>query len=137
MFNRQGALRNIRGMFQQSDVARHKRRSGKAKYLPERKIPWHDGQNGSDGKITYETFLGPGFDDFVGEEALGIIGVIAAASGTLDGLGDSGLVGLAHLERHQVGELIFVALEYVGGLAHAAGALAKGSLALGAESGDS
>ena len=49
IFNRERALRNIGGVFEQADIARHQGRRGEAEHLPERKIPWHDGENGPSG----------------------------------------------------------------------------------------
>jgi len=85
-------------------------------------------------------FLGAGFDDFVGEEALGIIGVIAARpSGTLDGPRRRRLCRACPFSSViRLGELIFVAFEYVRRLCACGGARsAKGVFALGPEGGDS
>ena len=120
-------------MLQEADITRHQRGSGEAKHLPEGKVPGHHGENGSDGPVADETLLSSCIDDFVGQEALCILGVVAAASGGLEGLAQGGLVGLAHFERHQMGELVLVAFENFGGLQHAAGTLAKWSLAFRAE----
>ena len=38
LLNHQRALRHVRGVFQQTHVARHKRRGGKSEHLPERKF---------------------------------------------------------------------------------------------------
>ena len=83
LFNRQRTLRNVRCVLQQSDVAGHERRSGEAEDLPEGKVPGHHGENRADGTVADETFLGAGFDDFVGQKFLSVIGVVAAASGAL------------------------------------------------------
>src|SRR6202045_3139251 len=118
-------------MFEKSDVAGQKGRSGEANYLPEREVPGHHRENWPDGKIADKTFLGSGFDDFVGKKALGVVGIVAATSGTLYRFGDRCLERLAHFEGREGSELIFVALEDVSCLAHAARTFGERHLALG------
>ena len=55
-------------------------------------------------------FFAPVSDNFVGEKALRILRIVAAGGRAFDCLGHGGLVRLAHLQRHHVGELVLVAL---------------------------
>ena len=55
IFNRQRALRHVRGVFEQADVTRHERRRGETEHLPERKIPGHDREDGADRFVTNVT----------------------------------------------------------------------------------
>ena len=41
IFDRHGALWHVGGVLEESDVARHQGRRGKAKHLPKREIPGH------------------------------------------------------------------------------------------------
>jgi hypothetical protein len=45
LFNRQSALRHVRGVFEKGNVAGHKGGRSKSEDLPEWKVPGHDGEN--------------------------------------------------------------------------------------------
>ena len=130
LFDGKRALRHVRGMLQQADITRHQGRSGKADHLPERKIPRHHCQYRPDGQISNKTLLRSRVDHFVGQKPLGVLGVVPAGSGALECLGDRGLKGLAHLQRHQLGIFFFVPFENLRCLQHAFGALGERSLPL-------
>ena len=51
-FNGERALRHIGGMFKETDISRHQGRRRKPEHLPERKVPWHDREDGSERIIT-------------------------------------------------------------------------------------
>ena len=59
VFNFQGALRDVGGVFQQADVAGHQARSDEAEDLPEREVPRHDGENDAERLVT-DKALGSG-----------------------------------------------------------------------------
>ena len=54
-FNQKSALRDVGGMFEKSHIAGHQRRRGEAKHLPEREIPGHHREHGTQGLISNET----------------------------------------------------------------------------------
>ena len=61
---------------------------------------------------------GVGFDDFIGNEFFGVLGVIAAGGGTLFGLGNRGSECLAHLEGHEAAERVFFGDKDIAGFVH-------------------
>ena len=71
-------LRNVGRVLQQSRIARHQRRRGKSKHLPERKIPRHHRQHHAQRLVRDEAFPRVGRHFFIGQEFLGVFRVIAA-----------------------------------------------------------
>src|SRR5690606_14240374 len=86
--------------------------------LPEGEVPGHDRQDRAQRLVAHE---GPGGADrggvrvLVGQEGRGVLGVEAEGPGALVDLGRRGRQRLAHLERHQQGDLVAVPLEHVRG----------------------
>ena len=114
----QRALRHVRGVLEQPDVAGHQRRRGEAEHLPEREVPRHDREHRAERLVGDEAPRGAGLDGLVGEEPLGVLGVVAAAQRALRRLLDGGLERLAHLGHHQAAERVLLGLEDLGGLEH-------------------
>src|SRR6266404_1337062 len=101
VFNRERALRDVRSMFQQTNIARHQGRRRESKYLPERKIPRHDCEHDTERLITNKTPGGVRLGDFIREVPLSILGIVATNPRALFCLLHGSLDGLAHLERHR------------------------------------
>ena len=98
-------------MLQQTDVPRHQRRGGKAKHLPEGKIPGHHREYHAERLKMDEALRGIRFDHLIGEMFLGILGVIAANQRALFCFLHRGLDGLAHLQGHHAREFLLLVLE--------------------------
>src|SRR5258708_40257625 len=73
--NLQRALRNVRSMLQQPNIARHQRRRDKTKYLPEGEVPRHDGQDRTNRKIAYKAALRSSLHNFVSQKFLSVLGI--------------------------------------------------------------
>src|SRR5207247_9001965 len=69
LFNCKRALRHIRCVLKQADVAGNQSRCSKSKHLPERKIPWHHREHRSDRLILDVTFSRIGMQRFLLEES--------------------------------------------------------------------
>ena len=121
----QRALRNVRGVLEQSDVSGHQRGGGETKHLPERKVPRHHRQNGAHRLIADVTLLRLGLDRLVGEVFRSVIGVVAAGERALLHLGDCRLDRFSHLHGDQASEVARATVEQFGGAAHAGGALVE------------
>ena len=72
---------------------------------------------------------GRGFDDFIGDESFGVLGVVAASGRALFGLGNRRSEGFPHFEGHQAAERIFFGNEDIACLVHPAGAVSERGLA--------
>ena len=130
-FNRQGALRDVGGVLEQADVAGHERGGEEAEDLPEGEVPGHDGEDDAEGVVA-DVGLGVlGGDAFGGEDAGGVVGVVAADVGALGDFGAGGDEGLAHLGGHGGGELFEVGFEQRGEAAHPEHALVEGLPGIG------
>jgi hypothetical protein len=105
-------------MLQQPDVPRHQRRRGKAEDLPEGEVPGHDREDRADRLIGHEAAGGGGLHHLVGEEALGVLRIVAAAPGALRRLIHAGFQRLPHLGRHDPAERFLLGLENLGGAGH-------------------
>ena len=81
-------LGHVRGVLEEGDVAGHEGRRREPDDLPEREVPRHDGEHGSEGLIGHKGSLlgGCGRDGLVGEHASAVLGVVAQAGGTLGDL---------------------------------------------------
>ena len=66
----QRALRHVRRVLQQHDVAGHQRRRGEPEHLPERKIPGHDREHGAHRLVANVAPAGFRGDFLVCEESL-------------------------------------------------------------------
>jgi len=98
-------------VFEQADVAGHERGRKEAEDLPEREVPWHDGEDDADGvpaDVGGRVFAidGAGF-----EEGSGVGGEVAAGGGALLDFEAGGGKGLAHLGGDGGGELFAVVVE--------------------------
>ena len=100
------------------DVAGHQRRRREPEHLPERKVPRHDREHRTDRLVGDPAPRRAGLDGLVGQEPLGVLGVVAAAQRALGRLLDGGLERLAHLGHHEPAERFLLGLEDVGGREH-------------------
>ena len=116
--DRQGALRHVRSVLEQTNVAGHQRRRGETKNLPEGKIPWHDRQHNPQRLKVHVAFRGVSFDDLIREMLLCGLGVIATNPGALLGFLRGGLNGLSHLGRHQPRVVILFIFQDLGDAQH-------------------
>ena len=104
LLERERALRHVRRVLEQADVAGHQRRRGEADHLPEREVPRHHRQHrrraaGSERTLASRPL---GLDGSSAQEALGVLGVVAAGGGALLGLlATAAPIELAHLGGHQ------------------------------------
>ena len=130
-FNREGTLRDVGGVLEQADVAGHERGSEEAEDLPEGEVPGHDGEDDAEGVVADVALGVLGGDAFGGEDAGGVVGVVAADGGALGDLGAGGDEGLAHLGGHGDGELFEVGFEQRGEAAHPEDALVEGLFGVG------
>ena len=119
------ALRHVGGVLEQADVAGHQRRRGEAEHLPEREVPRHHRQHRADRLVGHPALRGAGLDRLVGQEPLGVLGVVAAAEGALGRLLDGGLERLAHLGDHEPAEGLLLRLQDLGRLEHQPPALGE------------
>jgi hypothetical protein len=117
------ALGHVASVFEECYVARHERRSGEAEDLPEGKVPGHDGQNDADGIVAKIAVSMVAVDVLGSKDALGIFGVVAAASGALFYLSARGSEGLAHLGGDEGSQLFEIRLQQSGEAAHPEDAL--------------
>ncbi len=76
---RERALRHVRGVLEQPDVAGHQRRRGEPEHLPEREVPGHDGQHRPERLVADEAAARRWCRTrFVGQQPFGVFGVVAA-----------------------------------------------------------
>ncbi len=87
-------------MLKKPNVARHERRSGKTKNLPEWEVPRHDRQDWSDRQKSHIAFGPFHRDRFVSEKSLRVLRVIATPPRALLYLSDRRLKRLSHLKGH-------------------------------------
>src|SRR5690554_4448075 len=95
-------------MFQKHGVTGQKRRSSKAKNLPKRIIPGHNGQYGSQRLKTHirlAVFCG---DLHRPQKGRAILSIIATDPGTLFQLGTGLLQRLTHLQRHRKSQTLLL-----------------------------
>ena len=118
VFDGQRALRHVGGVLEQAHVARHQRRRDETEDLPERKIPGHHGEHRADGLVADEALRAAGIHRLVGQQALGVLGVVAAGGGALGGLLARGLQRLAHFERHDARECVLLRFQDFRGAPH-------------------
>ncbi len=129
----ESALRDVGGVLQQADVARHQRGREKAEDLPEGKVPRHHGENDAERIPAHVAVVVIGRDGLWREDAGGVVGVVAAGVGALQDLESRGCERLAHLERDECGEVFGLVLQNGGELAHAQSAMLERDGRVGAE----
>jgi len=115
-------------VLEQSDVARHQRRRGEADRLPERKVPRHHGQHHAKRLPPGVGLLRPDLRRLrrlVGEQLLGVLGVVPKTRGALDRFGLRRLQRLTHLEGHHGPDFVGFLLQEVGGGVGPFGALGE------------
>ena len=101
LLNGERTLGDVRGVFEEADVARHESGSGKAKHLPERKVPRHDCQHRAQ-RLERDVALGRiGGDALRLKESLSVVGVEVAVPGTFLDLCFALDDGLSHLSGNQ------------------------------------
>jgi hypothetical protein len=71
------------------------------------------------GGYRMKPFLRAAVEDFVGQEFLRVLGVVATGGGGFDRFGQRRLVGLTHLQGHQISEFFLVAFMDFGSFPHA------------------
>src|SRR5947209_3774034 len=126
-FDRQRTARHIACVFQYRRIAGHQRRRGEAEDLPERKIPWHDRQDHAERLEGDERFRAAEIDLLPRQETPSVIGEIIASRRAFLDFGAPVGDRLAHLLRHQRGELILLAAQDSSGFLHHARALGIGA----------
>jgi hypothetical protein len=134
-FDGESALGDVRGVLEEADVARHETGRDEAEDLPEREVPRHDAEDDTHRLVLDVAVFGVGGDVFVGQEALGVFGVVAAGPRAFYGFVDGGAESLTHLGGHEAGEEFFVAFEDVGSAVHHGRAGGEGEAAKGGEGG--
>jgi hypothetical protein len=107
-------------------ATRHQGRRRKAEYLPERKIPGHDGEDRPQRLVGGVTIGRIGFDPFRGQEVCRPVGVELARPYALFDLGSRLRDGLAHLGRYQAGIDISALVQQLGSLPHQDRAVLEG-----------
>ena len=131
--DRESALRDVRRMLEQADVACHQRGREKAEDLPEGEVPRHDGEHDAERIPAHIAVVG-----------LGVGWLRAQGCGRRDrrssgrrrrtsGSRASGFERLAHLERDQRGKVFGLVFKDGGELAHAEGAMLERHVCVGAE----
>src|SRR5437762_10126405 len=111
ILDRDCALRNIRGVFQQCNVTSHKRRRCKSKHLPKWEIPRHDRQNRSDRLVMNKRTSAASLNNFVSEPTFRRFRKMSADPCAFGGSGNSRTQRFAHLEPHQLRKRLSFAAE--------------------------
>ena len=114
VLDHQRALRDVRRVLEQHDVAGHQRRRGEAEHLPEGKVPRHHGEDRPERLVPDEALGGRALHRFVGEHPRGVLGVEAAAPRALGRFLAARLDELAHLGRHHPAEHALLRVEDLG-----------------------
>jgi hypothetical protein len=117
-------------VLQEADITGHEGGGREPEELPEREVPWHDGENGPDRLIRDPAPVRRGVHGPLGDEIGGVIRVEPARPRALLRLGLRGAEGLSHLPRHQLGPPAAVGLEDVGRATHPAGSLLQAGAAI-------
>ena len=107
IFNRERALRNVGGVFEQNDIARHQSGRGETEHLPERKIPRHDGENRPHRLVANKVAGGFGLCGPIFQKTFRILRIKPAAKRTHFSISSiDSAQQLSHLERHDLRELL-------------------------------
>ncbi len=129
----QRALRHVRRVLEQADVSGHQCRCGEPNRLPQGEVPWHHRQDHPERLVSAVGRRRPDLGrigGFVGQQRLGVFGVVAKTLGALQCLGFGRGQRLAHLERHHRGGLVGLGFQQVGGGIGPPGALGEAGLAV-------
>ncbi len=111
-------------MLEQSGVTRHQGGRGEPDDLPEREVPGHHREDGTEGAVAHHGADRTGVADvggvgvLVGEQRLGVLRVPAHGLGALRGLRARLGHRFAHLRGHGAGDAVLVGVEQVGGGEH-------------------
>src|SRR6185437_1648937 len=108
---------------EQSDIAGHESRRGKAKHLPEGEIPGHNREHDAKRLVRHVALRRLGPYRLVGQEFRCMLGVIATGARALRRLIRTAAHRLPHLTGHETPQLRLFGLEYFGGATHRPGAL--------------
>jgi hypothetical protein len=100
-------------MLQQAGIARDQGGRGEAEYLPQGKIPWHDGQNDTERFVADATLPRPRIHDLVRQKGGSVLGVVAANPAALVDFGQCRGEGLTHLGGHQTREFFATGMQAV------------------------
>ncbi len=82
-FDGERALGDVGGVLEEADVAGHQCRREEAEDLPEGEVPGHDGEDDAE-RVPADVGVVLGLDGLGGEDARGVVGVVAAGGGALE-----------------------------------------------------
>src|SRR6266446_2263615 len=116
--------------FRSATLPAIKRGCGEPKHLPERKIPRHDREHGSDWQKADIAFNGFSLNRFVGKKSCCIFSIVAATGGAFFYFGDCCFQCLAHLNCDGARPIAFSLLENVGGTKQHLGSLFETGLSV-------
>ena len=111
LFNRKRALRHVGGMFQDTDVSRHQSRSGKSKYLPERKIPRHNREDRAERLIADVAPGGIRLGYFIFQKSLAVLGVKSTGARAFFDFFKGSTKQLSHFQRDDPGEFVLLGMQ--------------------------
>ncbi len=111
LFDRERAARDVGGVLQHAGVAGHERGRGKPVHLPKREVPRHHREDDAERLERDVRPGGLGLDHIRCEIRLGVLGVVVANPGTLLRFGDTLLEWLAHLQGHELRQLVLALSE--------------------------
>ncbi len=120
---------HVAGVLEHGAVAGHERRRGEAEDLPEREVPRHHREHDAERVVGDEGLRPAEVDRLAGEVFFCRIGEVVAVGGAFFHFGAAILEGLAHLGRHDLGELALPAAQHGGGPLHELAALGEGRAA--------
>ena len=107
-----GTAGDIRGVFQEADVAHSQVRRGEPEDLPEGKVPWHDCENRAERFVdSLDARVGRTGVALWLEILAGRLGVVVTDPRALLDFGDGLSDGFTHLSGHRLGVLLFVLAE--------------------------
>ena len=120
-------------MLEDPDVAGHQRRRDESNGLPEREVPRHHRQHHPERLPAGVSALRADLrrlGRLVGQELLGVLGVITETLGALEHFSFGRLEGLTHLEGHHRPDVVGFLLEQVSGGVRPLGALRERGVAI-------
>ena len=132
VLDEQRGLRDVRRVLQQPDVARHQRGRREPDHLPQREVPRHHREHRTERLVAHVRARRADrgrVGRLVGEHRLRVLGVEAAALRALLHLGPGRDDRLAHLGRHDPGDLLDRRVEVVGRGVHPPGPVGEASCA--------
>ena len=128
-----GALRHDAGVLHQQGVARHQMRTGDPGKLVIGKVPGLDAEDHADRAALHVAFAERRMEFLVGQEMLGILGVVGEDLGAELDFSARLVDALAHLQRHGVGQILHPVVHQGGCLGDDDGALGVGLVPPGLE----